>query len=343
MYDKPFISVIVPVFRVEAYINACLASVAAQDYAGRVECLLVDDCGGDRSMDLAREFIGAYSGDIAFRILQHEANRGLSAARNTGMDAAEGEYLFFLDSDDELPADALTKLAKTIEEARRDVVAGSFRIVGKELDLQPKMPDGTVLEGEAVLRSYSERQWPVTACNKLYRTAFLRDNGLRFKEGILHEDELWSFQIALTCRSMVISRHETYIYKIREGSITTTVASERRVSSILTILSSIQAFSKERYMQHNVLVHNKIERFRMNLFRELENDRERFRATYEELRRMMDKPWADALRANGLHLKRQMRDLHLALPPAAGAEYLYLWLTLEKRLGLRTRRKTLSR
>ena len=222
-------------------------------------------------------------------------------------------------------------------------MAGSFRIVGKELDLQPRMPDGTVLEGEAVLRSYSERQWPVTACNKLYRTAFLRDNGLRFKEGILHEDELWSFQIALTCRSMVISRHETYIYKIREGSITTTVASERRVSSILTILSSIQAFSKERSMQRNALVHNKIERFRINLFRELENDRERFRATYEELRRTMDKPWADALRANGLHLKRQMRDFHLALPPAAGAEYLYLWLTLEKRLGLRTRRKTLSR
>ena len=94
------ISIIIPVYNVEKYIEACLHSVMAQTYTGPMECILVDDCGQDNSIGVAEKMISDYQGTIHFRILHHDHNRGQSAARNTGMDAATGEYIFFSDSDD---------------------------------------------------------------------------------------------------------------------------------------------------------------------------------------------------------------------------------------------------
>ena len=105
------ISIIIPVYKVEAYIEECLASVVSQQDAGiAVECIIVDDCSPDGSMDIVRRFVDNYQGAVQFRLLRHEVNRGLSAARNTGIDAATGDYLLFVDSDDYLSADCLSTL-----------------------------------------------------------------------------------------------------------------------------------------------------------------------------------------------------------------------------------------
>ena len=78
------VSIVIPVYNVEAYIIECLESVARQTYRGEMECLIVDDCGADESIALAEDFIRSYQGDIHFQILHHDHNRGLAAARNTG-------------------------------------------------------------------------------------------------------------------------------------------------------------------------------------------------------------------------------------------------------------------
>ena len=93
--EKPLISIIVPVYNVERYIDACLDSIKQQTYKNS-EIILVEDCSTDNS----NQIIQAHLADQRIRIIQHKVNGGLSAARNTGMQAATGEYMMFVDSDD---------------------------------------------------------------------------------------------------------------------------------------------------------------------------------------------------------------------------------------------------
>lgn len=89
------ISIIVPVYNVEQYIKECFDSIAAQTYNGEIECIFVDDCGQDKSVDILEKMIVGYQGGISFSIIHHEHNKGLSGARNTGIRHATGDYLYF--------------------------------------------------------------------------------------------------------------------------------------------------------------------------------------------------------------------------------------------------------
>lgn len=322
----PPITVIVPVYRVEPYIEACLRSVAEQDYPGSLECILVDDASPDGSMKRAAAFIATYTGPVVFRTVIHSQNRGLSAARNSGLEIARGEEIFFLDGDDALLPGALSRLASYLEKEAYDVVVGRFLFPEKALPIHAPFPDGTVLRGDRILKAYDARQWPATACNKLYRSAFLREQGLRFLDGVLHEDELWSFQLAALARSLVISQQETYLYLIREGSITTASCEQRRIASLQRILLEMQQFARKQGLLRNPSAHNRIERFRRNLLLRLQPP-EREKA-YLLQRNQFRARWRDAFRADGFRLNRQVRDIHLALPPSFGSRYYRFWLQL---------------
>ena len=82
------ISILIPIYNVENYIIRCLNSVIEQTYRGPLECILVDDCGNDNSISLVKKFLDSYSGNVKFRILHHDHNRGLAAARNTAVENA---------------------------------------------------------------------------------------------------------------------------------------------------------------------------------------------------------------------------------------------------------------
>ncbi len=120
MTDQMKISIIVPVYNVERYIEECLKSVMEQNFGGALECIVVDDCGSDSSMAVVERLTGAYTGPIEFRIISHDRNRGLSAARNSGIRAASGDYVSFLDSDDRLLPGAIAAMA---------VVAENFQVL----------------------------------------------------------------------------------------------------------------------------------------------------------------------------------------------------------------------
>ena len=107
------ISIVIPVWEVSAYIARCLRSVMGQTYS-RIECIIVDDASQDDSIAQCEQMIAKYRGPIRFSILHHSHNRGLSAARNTGTEAATGEYIYYLDSDDELPPDSIENLFRLI-------------------------------------------------------------------------------------------------------------------------------------------------------------------------------------------------------------------------------------
>lgn len=223
------ISIIIPVYNVRDYITECLVSVAEQTYTKGVECLIVDDCAKDDSILLAQAFIDKYQGEIDFRILRHERNRGLSAARNTGIANARGTYVLFVDSDDTIMPDCLFHLVNVVHRyPTAEIIAAGAKTNWKGLEKQftmekpfPDFADNPQWIARTMLMRGGKDGIPVTAWNRLVKKDFLLEHKLLFREGILHEDELWNFMLAQKVRYIAFCKHDTYFYRTRPQSIMT--------------------------------------------------------------------------------------------------------------------------
>lgn len=209
------ISIIVPVYNVEPYIRECFSSIVAQTYKGEIECIFVDDCGQDRSVKILEELIDGYKGHIQFSLIHHEHNKGLSGARNTGIRHATGDYLYFLDSDDTITPDCIERLVALAEKYPGvDLVQSSARSKLKWFQLAnknfPEYTDNFKWIRETMLQRFA---MPMTAWNKLVRRNFVVDNGLYFEEGLIHEDEVWTFMLAKHVHSIAFCCNITYNYR----------------------------------------------------------------------------------------------------------------------------------
>ncbi|MBR4269493.1 MAG: glycosyltransferase family 2 protein [Prevotella sp.] len=218
------VSIIIPVYNVETYIEKCLQSVADQTFNGEMECLIIDDCGQDNSMSIAEQFTNNYKGKIHFQILYHDHNRGLSAARNTGIDNAKGDWIYFLDSDDWIIPECIELMFECVKKHPNTdaVYAGTNVINGKHewADYENRY-----------LPEYTEDQWWInttllkrnvlgmTAWNKLFKRELIEKNHLRFIEGLKHEDEVWNMQLSQIINSICIFKKNTYFYLKRNNGI----------------------------------------------------------------------------------------------------------------------------
>ena len=214
------ISIIIPVYKVEAYIEECLASVVSQQDAGiAVECIIVDDCSPDGSMDIVRRFVDNYQGPIQFRMLRHEVNRGLSAARNTGIDAATGDYVFFIDSDDYLMEHGLKTLVDgLLANPDADVVLGNILFLGKNVFIKRKEPFLLLSKNER-LSALVNSLITCNSWNRLVRRSVLIDHRIFFKEGIIFEDYPWSYQLMAVVQKVLVLPQVTYYYRPNANSI----------------------------------------------------------------------------------------------------------------------------
>ena len=215
------ITLVIPVYNVEPYIADCLQSVMRQTYTGPLECILVDDCGTDNSIAVAEKLIAEYDGPIGFKVLHHDHNRGLSAARNTGMDAAKGDYVYFLDSDDWISDDCIEKLTAPLQDGDLDIVVGGFVTVGGPQIVLPKTLDEGKYYETGITRTFCNYGVYVMAVNKLYRKEFMLKNQLSFEEGKIHEDEILAFELCCIDKSFYVIKSDTYFYRIRDNSIMT--------------------------------------------------------------------------------------------------------------------------
>ena len=111
---KPIVSIIIPVYNVEAYIEDCLHSVSNQTIPELLECLVVDDCGCDNSADIAKRYIESYTGNVKYQFVKREKNGWISAARNTCLIMTTGKYVYFLDSDDYIKPGAMETLLRLV-------------------------------------------------------------------------------------------------------------------------------------------------------------------------------------------------------------------------------------
>ena len=237
---KNMISIIVPVYNVEPYIKECFDSIAAQTYKGEMECIFVDDCGQDRSVEILEELIADYHGGISFSIIHHEHNKGLSGARNTGIRNATGDYLYFLDSDDTITPDCIEKLAALAEKYPKvEVVQGSAKAKIDWLQLKhgqvPEYSDNFKWIRQTLLKRYVI---PMTAWNKLVRRDFVLQHLLYFEEGMIHEDEIWNFMLAKYVHHMAFCYEPTYNYRENDSGIMSQVkANPNRYLPIVDYMS----------------------------------------------------------------------------------------------------------
>lgn len=217
------VSIIIPLYNVEQYIEDCLKSVTNQTFRGGLECIIVDDCGTDASLVIAERFVQDYVGHISFRIIHHECNRGFCAARNTGFDAATGDYVYFLDPDDWITPDCIDLLAEcAMTHSGVDLVQGGVCNAPHKLKMSPDLREYYTDRREIAHLFLSDGLIPVTAWNKLISSDFLKRNRkVRFKEGFLHEDLLFSYYLAQCVTSVAVINSGTYHYReYRVGSIT---------------------------------------------------------------------------------------------------------------------------
>lgn len=312
------VSIIIPVYNRRAFIERCIKSVIAQTYQGKLECILVDDSSPDDSIEKAQELINGIRSGISFKIIRHERNFGVSAARNTGISESKGDYIYFLDSDDEITPKCIEQLVKPLSEQAYDMVIGDVKTVGHNVFhemLRLKLKDGTVLYQPQIIKTY-RILWNMLPHNKLYNAKFIKDNRLRFKEGIAYEDELWNLESAVLMKSMRVVGINTYIYYIHGDNISIKLRNDIEYyrNSFKVIISEIRHFMEERHIYNHTLYFF-VQWFFLNkyLINYLDN-KKLYIEKYREVRPLAWFDWTTRIRANGFILKYHIRDLHYYLP-----------------------------
>ena len=244
----PLVSVIIPVYKVEAYLTACVESVLAQTYRN-FEIILVDDGSPDNCPQMCDELAAR---DSRIRVI-HKENGGLSSARNTGIDAARGDYLAFLDSDDLWTPLFLERLYRAVEETGADMAVCLFRRFRGEIptELPETVPTVALTQQEAFEclfgvrnenmvvapnKLYDSRLFsPINentavAWNKLYHVDVMRT--VRYPVGKLHEDEAVIHEIIGNTHKVAWVEEWHYLYRESPNSITTAKFNLRRLDEM---------------------------------------------------------------------------------------------------------------
>ena len=215
--QKPVFSIIVPVYKVEQYLERCVVSLINQTEKN-IEIMLVDDGSPDNCPCLCDIYAEK---DIRIQVI-HKTNGGLSDARNAGIEKATGEYIMFVDSDDYIELDACEKLVPYVEN-KSDIIAMDGIAEGGTVNLEHTgIENGRLYNGQEFLKSsVLYGRIPMAAWLYVYRRDFLNEHKLRFKKGILHEDEEFTPRAILKADNIINTGIVNYHYIVRENSIMT--------------------------------------------------------------------------------------------------------------------------
>lgn len=242
--SKYKLSVIIPVYNVENYIAKCLDSVLSQA-DDTIEII----CVNDESPDNSRAIVERYMKEYPQLICIDQKNGGLSAARNTGIRAARGEYIVLLDSDDWLDNDVLFKLYHTAKSKDVDVLLGNVKWIYPDKIYTEKANTADVITevmtGKQALEALMSREVYVPmAYNSICKRSFLVENELWFKDGLIYEDELWTPQVLFKADRVYASDIYHYNYLQRDNTITTSKGNQKKIDSFFYISQQLIEMSK---------------------------------------------------------------------------------------------------
>ncbi|MBR4324303.1 MAG: glycosyltransferase [Bacteroidales bacterium] len=226
----PKISIIVPVYKVEKYLQRCLDSIKAQTFTDW-ECILVDDGSPDNSGMICEKYAVE---DERFKVF-HQNNAGVSAARNKGLDEAKGDWISFVDSDDWIEKEMLAKLFQSAISNHAEVVISGFNITDGIKKTNEYAPSNGWLKMPNDFKWYVQGPW-----SKLFLRSYLCNNDIRFPKGIvLAEDLFFTFQVFYNCKKIYGLESIFYNYYINSASVTQNI-SLKEIQHEIAVLKMIE-------------------------------------------------------------------------------------------------------
>lgn len=214
--ETPLVSVVLPIYNVSDYLSECLDSVINQTYRN-LEIICVDDGSTDNCLDIIKR----YSVKDDRIVILEKKNGGLSSARNFGLKKAKGEYVYFLDSDDKISDDYIYNMIDALFKSGRDFDIICNTTITKIWD-DCKTKKNKVYLDNGVFNYISilgRKGYPFSVWSKIYKTSFLKQNNLSFKEGVIFEDFEFAYKILPFVNDVLIVNKGEYFYRQRSTSI----------------------------------------------------------------------------------------------------------------------------
>lgn len=267
---KAEISVIVPIYKVEQYLEECVDSLIEQTYKN-IEIILVDDGSPDNCGAICDRYAEQ---DDRIQVI-HKKNGGLSDARNAGLDIASGEYVLFIDSDDYVSVDMVEELYGAIKKQNADISVCYFQrvYVGNRKDKITEIdePKECYSPKELLSQLYTTNNSPIAfvAWNKVYKKTLFSENGIRYPEGKYHEDTFTTYQLLYYAMKIAVVRKPLYFYRIRNDSIMTEGFSEKRLDNLEAMQQEMEFYHEKgetelltmalnRFCKISILLYNQI-------------------------------------------------------------------------------------
>lgn len=246
MNSYPLISICVPVYSVEDYIERCARSLFEQTYA-EIEYVFVDDCTPDNSIAVLKQVLSDYpKREKAVKIIRHDRNRGLAVARNTAIEHATGDFILWVDADDSIDCSLVDKLQLIQKKTDADIVCYDIKIIYK--DHVDYLINGDYCNGRDLLKRMLLREAPHQQCGHLINKKIIDSNGIKCVEGINQsEDYQMMIQIAYFANNVATLHESLYYYdrsRVDSYSNNTTDESLCQVSKTADIIESF-------FLKHN--------------------------------------------------------------------------------------------
>lgn len=244
------ISIIVPIYNVEQYIEECLDSIYNQNLTD-FEVLCIDDRGRDKSIQKVQEYVEK-NNIKNLQIIEHSQNKGLSEARNTGINNAKGKYICFLDSDDKLEKGGIAQLLKKAEEEDLDIVEGKVVELFEtkcNIELGTNLlnrKDSKIMNGDQYFsNTIKNNEYLTSAWCRIFKKELL-ENKVYFMPGIKFEDEEFSPRAIIPANRVQYLNIPFYIYRRRDNSITTDMFKDDKwYTSYMKIIDSLEEYAKK--------------------------------------------------------------------------------------------------
>ena len=211
---NPLISIIIPTYNSEYYLEECLDSIVTQNF-NNIEIICVNDASCDNSLEILKRYA---ENDTRFKIIENEKNSGTSISRNKAIDIAQGKYMFFLDSDDKIEIDTLEKLYTFAEKYDFDFVTINVKRFDEEKiwnSILHEIAIGNETLINANILEHPKLIYDTISCNKFYKRSFIIENNFKFEEGRLYEDILFSAQLYCSDAKIGICPNINYYWRVR--------------------------------------------------------------------------------------------------------------------------------
>lgn len=248
---QKLLSVVIPVYNTEIYLEECLKSIINQTYS-KIEIICVDDCSPDNSAELIKKYAEK---DSRIKYIKHSENKFQGGARNTGLHAANGEYITFVDSDDYLiDMDCYKNAVYNLEKYSADISIFSFAEEKKGVRFNYKLSSSVL--GIKNLSNINFTKVHCSPCNKIFKLDDIKKNKLYFPEKIKFEDEaFWYKYVAAVEPKAYVENKYSYAYRIRSGSTMDTRDKYiyNYLDITLDIINYLKSIDKEKYYSNALL------------------------------------------------------------------------------------------